>query len=232
MISVCKKNVPADYGYDERRFVLYPLHLRVQDKQYWSLLILKNSKKWDHTANISAYYLSSLGNDEPPKDLLKKVLKHISDSVQRRLDQKQPRSMQIRFAYEQNQLIPLPLANIKLERVNVCITDSFEDTGFHLLNWLQCAVNRNRGFLDELSKQTNSIQYYEGEDVAKRWKEDISKHLEKHLYESTSLQTEKRLTRSTQKYDTTSKSNTTLPKTNRNPNLNSNQKSKFKNKVH
>lgn len=172
-------------------------------------IILKNSKKWDHTATISAYYLSSLTNDEP-KDLLKKVFKHISNSVQKRLDQKETRATQIAYIYG-NGFIPLPLGKIKLERVNVPNTSSFEETGFHLLNWLDYSLFKNKSFLEELSRPTGYGRCYSAEEIVLRWKVDVREHLEKHLYEP-ALETEKRRTRSTQKLEAPSQCDATLSK--------------------
>ncbi len=212
-------SVPADCSYENKKFLLYPLHLKAGDKQYWSLLILRNSKKWDETAIINAYYLSSIDH-EPPKDLLKKVLKHVSDSVKKRLTQKEPKANRPTFQYG-TELVPLPLGNIKLIRVSVSKSNNFEETGFHLLNWLHSAVVKSKSFFDELSKPANYIRHYEAEEnVVGKWKNEIHKHLEKHLYKPVSVQTEKRLTRSTQKLDTT------ISRPNRDPNQNAKQKSK------
>lgn len=94
-----RDNLLTDYGYEDRRSVLYPLHLEHDNKQYWALLVLRNTKKtWDHKAEISAYYLSSL-DLPPPKDLLHTVLLHIVDSVQKRLDKKEIKLAQKQFPY-------------------------------------------------------------------------------------------------------------------------------------
>ena len=115
--------------------------------------------------------------------------------------------------------IPLPLGNINLVMVDVDKTEKAEETGFCLLFWLHSSLSRNNFFLDQISKPHGSDRYESTAYIISKWSGTVRDQLKKHLYKPIPLQTEKRLTRSTQNYDTTSKLNRTLSKINQNPNL-------------
>lgn len=213
-------NLLADYGYENRRFVMYPLHLVHEGKKYWALLVLRNKvKTWDSKADISAYYLSSLFDIEPPKDLLNKVLWHIIENVQRKLDQKEIKGSQRTFPFGK-QYIPLPLGNLKLEIVDVHKTPISQETGFLLLSWIVSA--KNKTFLDQLSRPAGYRRDYSADLAVKKFSVEVRKELGKHLGSPMLLPSEKRQTRSSQKFETPSqpKPNTVLArKANQNPKM-------------